>query len=171
MAKQARTRADELRHLASLATRKYDDARTAWEAFSEEIEVVRTAAEEMETADLSSISNQVSVLSDALQALAAAGANVDGMEAVMEAVDALTNAEVNLGVDGDALTAFAETYEELENTLDEFENTRDTDRYEGKRDDMETAWTEVTEKMEALADAADALGFDWTPASAEVDNG
>ena len=160
-----RTRAEELRHVAGLATRKLDWAREAWEAFQEEVEPVRQAAEAWDSASLSETSGQLGTLFEALSGLSEAGLTIDGLDDLQEAYEYVQAAEGNLGLDSEALTGFAEAYDELESALDEYDSVKDTDRYEGKKDDLEQAWTDITEKMEALAEAADTLGFDWTPAT------
>lgn len=160
-----RTRAEELRHVAGLATRKYDDAYAAWEAFADEVEVVRHAAEAFDSTDLSEMNGLLGTLFDGLAALAEAGGQVDGLDTLQEAYEQLQAAEGSLGVNSDSLSGFAEAYDELESALDQYNDVRESDRYEGRRDDLESNWEEVTSKMEALADLADELGFDFTPAA------
>jgi hypothetical protein len=163
MAKTApRSRSEELRYLAGLSSRKPDDARAAWEAFVDEVEAVRVAADAWEATDLSSISEQLGTLNEALQALSQAGAQVDGLDALVDAANQVDVAQGGLGVDSDALSTFTEAYDELESALDTYDEYRETGSGYS-REDREEAWGTVTEQMEALADAADQLGFDWTP--------
>jgi tetratricopeptide (TPR) repeat protein len=156
-----RTRSEQLRYVAGLATRKYDQAREAWEAFSGEVDTVRTAVEATETYDLSSLAEQVRSLQEAIQELSDAGAHIDNLDELTQAADQVESAMNNLGLDTDALGAFTDAYEELEQALDTYEEYREPGSgYD--RDDKEGAWDEVTGKMEELADAADQLGFDMT---------
>jgi tetratricopeptide (TPR) repeat protein len=157
-----RTRAEELRHIAGLSSRKPDDARAAWEAFQEEVEAVRQAAEAWESADLSGLSGQLGTLFEALSSLSEAGLSIDGLDDLQEAYEYVQAAEGSLGLDSDSLDAFTEAYDELEQALDTYDEYRETGSGYN-REDREQAWETVTEQMEALAEAADALGFDWTP--------
>jgi chromosome segregation ATPase len=163
-----RTRAEELRHVAGKATRKYDDARAAWEAFSEEVDAVRNAGEAAETHDLASLAEQVGSLRDAIQELVDAGATVQGLDELTEATDAINSAAENLGLDTDALSTFTEAYDELESALDTYEEYRESGSGYS-REDREGAWETVVQHMESLADAADALGFDFVPAEVPTD--
>jgi hypothetical protein len=52
---------------------------------------------------------------------------------------------------------FIEQHEALEAALDAYEELKETERYDGKTDDLESAWDEVTSSLEALADAAEVL--------------
>jgi hypothetical protein len=162
-----RTRAEELRHVAGLATRKYDDARAAWEAFSGEVDSVRSAVEAAETNDLSSLAEQVGSLYDAIQELVDAGAVVDGLEDLKEASEVMAAATVTFGLDTDALQAFTEAYDELESALDSYDQYREPGQGY-TREDREGAWDTVVSLMENLADAADQLGFDFVPATEEA---
>jgi hypothetical protein len=170
MAKAAsRSRSEELRYLAGLTSRKPDLAREAWEAFADEVEAVRAAADAWETTDLSSLSEQLGTLNEALQALSQAGAEVSGLDALEEAASQVDSAIGTLGLDTDALSAFTEAYDELESALDTYDEYRESGSGYS-REDREQAWDTVTEQMEALATAADQLGFDWTPAETATES-
>jgi hypothetical protein len=170
MAKTApRSRSEELRHIVGLSSREPDQARAAWEAFADEVEAVRAAADAWETADLSSLSEQLSTLNEALQALSQAGAEVSGLDALADAANQVDSAMGTLGLDTDALSAFTEAYDELEGALDTYDEYRESGSGYS-REDREQAWGTVTEQMEALASAADQLGFDWTPAQATTES-
>jgi hypothetical protein len=158
------TRSSQLRHVAGMAARKPALAREAWESFADQVDAVRTALQEYESVELSSVSEQLGTLREALQGLAEAGAQFDGLEALSEAADAVDSAASQLGIDSDALNAFIEAYDQLESSLDTYDEYREPGSGYGP-EDRESQWDEVTGYMENLADAADQLGFDWAPAN------
>jgi hypothetical protein len=158
-----RTRSEELNYVAGLTRRQPERAREATEAFSEDVNVVRTALEAWGSVDLAEVTEQLGNLVEALDALAQQGIEVDGLETLKGAAEDLNMAAGELSLDEDVFMTFTEGYDELESALDEYDSLRESDRYEGKSDDMEQAWGSVTEKMNILAEAADTIGFDATP--------
>jgi hypothetical protein len=144
-------------------------AREAFDAFSEEVEAVRTAVEAWQGADLDSTNSQLSSLHEALQAASEGGFPVPGLDSLSEIVDLMGRLQDEMPLDSESMMAFVEAYEELESALDEYDGLREGDRYEGRRDDMDQAWDQVTEKMEGLAEAADVLGFDPEPSESPVE--
>lgn len=81
-----------------------------------------------------------------------AGLATRRLSAAREAFDAYGESMVTV-------QTMIEAYDELESALDTFEGIKDEERYEGKSDDLEEAWEEVTTAMESLADAAEELGL------------
>lgn len=150
-----KTPADSLRSHAGKASG------TRWEEALDEINNLTEAKEAAETAaealgELDNVVDQVTQARDALETLK------EYDMASTKVVDLLTDAlsmleEANGVVSADDLTAMTETWDEAQAALEEYGNIKDTERYEGKRDDLEAQWTHCTEQMEALADAWDSL--------------
>jgi len=156
------TRAAELRRIAELSTRRIEATRDALDAYSEDIETLRSANDAFNGADLESVASQISDLASELSGLVDLGLlppeKIAELEKIAEQLKAFSsNSE---GVGPDTIGPFIEHYEELESALNAFEDLKEQDRYEGKGDDMESSWEEVMEAMEGLADAADELGLD-----------
>lgn len=61
-------------------------------------------------------------------------------------------------VNPEAIGEFVDQCESLEGVLDDFFNLKEEEPYNGKRDDMESAWDEVAAAADDLADLIDAMG-------------
>lgn len=103
-----------------------------------------------------------SVLDEVVTAYENLGAlKVVAEEHVTEARAALTDLEHHLGyIDPEASLTFVEAYEAIESEWDSYVNLKEEDRYDGKADDVQSAWQEVSAALDSFADAVEALGLE-----------
>lgn len=80
-------------------------------------------------------------------------------QAVLDSVnEALTLVEeVNGVVSPEDLRAFAEAYDDAHQNLESYGDTKAGDRYDGKREDLESQWEEAVATLDQAADAYEAI--------------
>lgn len=82
-------------------------------------------------------------------------------ERAAEARDANTDMEHALSfIDGEHAEAFVEAYEAVESAWESYVSIKEQDRYDGKTDDVATAWDEITGAIDEFCTAADNLGIE-----------
>ena len=146
---------DRLREVADSGKRQIVKAREAYDDFNADfMESINEALGEMENVDFDSLGSDTATMAGVAEKLVALKLfdpkDQNELETTAGWLGLLAE---QFGGKQEGLQRIAEAFDELGSALDSFEDLKDTDNYEGKRDDLEDAWNEVTSSIEELAEA------------------
>lgn len=155
-----KTAIGELQRLAGLSTRRAAEIREHFDDYKEEVYTpLNDAQGYLENVDIDELSEQVGALRDAAEQLKELGLADDDMVAELD-TSAGWFGTLAERFHKDSIEAVMERTDTLEQALDSYDDLKDQDSYDGKRDDLESAWEEVVEAIGELAAAHDDLGLE-----------
>lgn len=97
-------------------------------------------------------------LIDALRSAIDAGVPVVQEDDLNAAEEAVALIEGVFTIDTESAGEFVDQYEAAEGAIESYVDVKESDRYEGKGDDVADRWAEVQEAIESFVGAAETLG-------------
>jgi hypothetical protein len=154
-AKESLSTADQLRAHAERATgSKWEDAQEVVSDLEERRDTADSAYEALEQLD--DVSTALSNAESSVTQLTDLGIGSSYMADLLAQALSLVD-DANGQVSRDDLQSFVEAFDTAKDALESYGDKKEEDPYPGKRDDLDDAWTDATEALNALADALDTV--------------
>jgi predicted DNA-binding protein len=159
MATTETTPIEELEHLAGLSSRRAADIRESLDDYREEVySPLNEAKDVLDQVDVDELSEQVGLLRDAAEHLKGLGLADEEM---------VTELDTSAGWFGtlaelfhkESIESVLENFDTLEQALDSYDELKEGDSYPGRKDDLESAWDDVTTAISDLVAAHNELGL------------